>query len=283
MPGVVLINPSSGPGDLGDEVRRLFGDHTVEECDPDRFEDQVREAVAGGAAFVAVAGGDGTLRSAAEILRGGDVPLVVVPAGTRNHFAGALGIDSLEDARAAVAGEERLVDVGEVNGACFLNNSAIGVYPMMVRDREAREGRTPKAVANVLAAWEQLRRGRKIDVTLDGVTHRAWMAFVGNGAYGEGARDLIERESLDANVLDVRILRADGRLARLRVVGALLVGRLSEARAIHAVECAEVVLGVSSPTVEVALDGEVETMTPPLRYRSVPRQLRVLAPPATEG
>ena len=280
MTGVVFVNPHSGPDQTGaDELRQQFPGQQVEECAPDDLPHRVKEAVADHAGFVGIAGGDGTIRSAAEQLVGSDVPLLPVPAGTRNHFAQDVGICSMDDAaEAAREGHVRPVDVGRVNGRVFVNNSSIGLYPKIVIRREAHERRLRKGVANVVAVWEQLLHGRRIGVTIDGVSYAAWMVFVGNGAYGDGLLDLADREDLCGHVLDVRTVRADRPLARFRVVAALLFGRLARSPLVMSQQCRAVTIDLRQSRVEVALDGEVEVMETPLEYESVPAALGVLVP-----
>jgi diacylglycerol kinase family enzyme len=281
MSGVVFLNPRSGPDETGaNELRQRFPGHRVEECKPGDLPQRVKEAVDEHVSFVAVAGGDGTIRCAAEQMTGSDVPLLPVPAGTRNHFAQDVGLSSLDDAAdAAAAGHVEPVDVGVVNGRVFVNNSSIGLYPKIVIRREAHERRLRKGVANLVAVWEQLLHGRKIGVTIDGASFPAWMVFVGNGVYGEGLLDLADREELCGHVLDVRAVRADRPLARLRVLGALALGRLSRSPLVMQQRCRSVSVDVHQSRVEVALDGEVEVLESPLEFESRPGALSVLVPP----
>ena len=224
---VVLVNPASGTGTAIADLERDLPGCRIEECLARQLAERVGELRAGGVPFVGIAGGDGTLRAAAEVLAGGEVALLPVPAGTRNHFARDLGIASTADAGAAARdGVTREVDVGSVNGRCFLNNASLGAYPNLVEEREERERRWPKPVANVIAAWRQLRRGGRLQVIVDGEPFAVWSVFVGNGRYGDSLRDLVTRDTLDANVLDIRIVRADQRLARSRLFASVLFGRL---------------------------------------------------------
>ncbi len=279
--GIILVNPAAGPDDIGaDELRARFSTHDVVECSADEVGERAAEARKGGVDFVGVAGGDGTIRCVAGALAGGDVPMLPIPAGTRNHFAKDIGITDLDDAVAAVDGRTVRVDVGDVNGRLFVNNSSIGVYPRIVIRREAHERRLPKGAANVVAVWEQVRRrGQRFDVTVDGRRHTAWMVFVGNGRYGEGLIDLADRESLEDGQLDVRVALADKPLARLRLLLALLLGRLAQSQLlVREVTGAVDVDVVGRGVVEVALDGEVERLKTPLSYRSLKGELSVLVP-----
>ena len=283
--GVILVNPHSGPDETSpDEVAAIFPGSSVRELGGHEVKRQVEEAIASAEApeFLAVAGGDGTIRCAAGVVAGTDLALLPIPAGTRNHFAKEVGIATLAEAAAAAAGGEvALIDVGEVNGEAFVNNANIGAYPRIVKERDVhvKVKRLSKQTATLVAAWTQLRQLHKFSVTVDGdVTYRAWMVFVGNGRYGTSLFDVAERESLDDGLLDVRILRADGRLARLRVIGRLLLGRadrspMAEFDAVESIE-----LSVNRPRVDVALDGEIVSMTSPLRFRCRAKALRVLVP-----
>ncbi len=279
--GIVFLNPDSGPEPTGlAELAGHFPGHEVVECDPSDLPERVEAAVKGGADFVAVAGGDGTIRCAAHALAGTGVPMLPIPAGTRNHFAREVGIDDLHVAGhvAAGAADLRHVDLGEVNGLRFVNNSSVGIYPRIVVTREAHGERWPKGLATVAAAWEQLRHGRRFRVTIEGRSYRAWMVFVGNGPYGRGLLRLNAREALDQNTLDFRLARADSPFARARIVLALIFGWLDRSPLLVQRRCREIELSVDRRTVEVALDGEVERLQQPLRYRSIPKALAVLVP-----
>jgi undecaprenyl-diphosphatase len=279
MPGVVFVNPNAGSELSAAELRDLFTAQRVVDCPAGDIPDRVADAVQDQPDFVAVAGGDGTLRGAAQRLLGTGVPLLPIPGGTRNHFALAVGVTDLETAaKAASAGTVRPVDVGDVNGHCFLNNSSVGLYPKLVVRRESYERRMSKQRAQLTAAWEQIRRGRRFRLELKGRRHRAWLLFVGNGCYGEHVLDFTDRESVGGGVLDVRVVLADRPLARTRVVLALLRGLDTSPLIVRDI-CDGADLGLSVPTVEVALDGEVERLETPLRYSVRRGELTVLVPP----
>ncbi|MDQ6909450.1 MAG: NAD(+)/NADH kinase [Actinomycetota bacterium] len=281
MAGLILVNPRSGDGSSAEELRALFSGHEVVECAPDEMPKRAEQAVRASVDFVAVAGGDGTIRCVSEILAEGHVPLLPVPAGTRNHFARELGMATLEAASEAAAGGQRQnVDLGEVNDCRFVNNSSVGAYPAIVVTREEHEKWLSKRLANLLAIWLQLRHGHRFSVRVDGKRYRAWMVFVGNGLYGKGLWSLAARESLQDNVLDFRLVRADLPLARCRVALALLTGRLERSPLFVHGQYQELELELDAESVDVAVDGEVEKMKPPLRYRSLAGALEVVVPPA---
>lgn len=279
--GVVLVNPESGPRQTTvDALQAAFAGQRVVECDGDDIPAEVQRAVASGADFVAVAGGDGSIRCAAAELAATKVPLLPVPTGTRNHFAHQVGIGSVADAVSALDGRRRAVDLADVNGKCFVNNASVGFYAALVRERHRHERRLPRAVANLTAAWAQARKGHRFFVRVDGRRFRAWLVFVGNGCYGENLADLMNRESLDQGELDVRVLRADEALARARAVLTVLFGRLGRSPLFDRSRVDEVEIRLlRRRQVDVALDGEVVRLDPTLRFRSRPAALTVLVPP----
>jgi diacylglycerol kinase family enzyme len=281
--GIVWCNPASGPSDTAvDELRARFPGHDVADCPPSDLRRRVRHARAECRPFVGIAGGDGSIRTGAEELAHTETALLVVPAGTHNHFAAALGIETLDDAGKAAdrdGGEERCIDLGSVNGRSFVNNSSVGFYPGLVQQREWHRHTLPKPLATMLAGLRQLLSGRRIVVMLDRRPAVVWLVFVGNGCYGERIGDLTSRDCLDDGVLDVRIVRADRPFARLRLLSALLLGRLARSAVVERRTCREITIDIRDRgTVDVALDGEVVQLSTPLRYESDPKALRVMVP-----
>jgi undecaprenyl-diphosphatase len=294
--GVVVVNRRSGRQHAAiQQLPKLFSDHDVIECEPNELSSVIRRTLTDETAFVGVAGGDGSMRTAAQHLVGSAVPLLPIPAGTRNHFARQLGVIDFQAAAEAVSGAIEAVDVGEVNGRnpsnyrdpkssrdpinYFVNNSTIGLYPEMVELRQRYQDRgLPKRLAQIVAASYQAVHGHRFDVNVDGVPCRAWMVFVGNGRYGEDVFDITERSSITQHVLDVRVVRADSFLARTRVTVSLVFGRLHRSPLLVTRMCSEVDVYLGERPVEVAFDGEVQVVASPLHYRSRPSALRVLIP-----
>ncbi len=277
----VFVNPGSGPDDSLDALTEVFGPAAVVEIDPKELSSALNKEVAAGVPTVAVAGGDGTLRTAAAALAGATTSLLVVPWGTRNHFAKDLGLPTLDEVAEAIdRGGHRRIDLGSVNGHRFVNNAVIGFYPEMVQQREEIEGRTGKALASIRAAWTQLRTSHRLRLRLDGRPRTVWAVFIGNNCYGVTARTLAQREHLDEGVLDVRVLMAKGRLSRVRIAGAVLFGRLDQSPLVerHMARSFLVSTG-STAELAVALDGEVRELEAPLRFVSEPAVLTVLVPP----
>lgn len=282
---IVLANPASGPTDISLEaLENAFPAAEVRMVRGEDLEEVVADAATSGPPWIGVCGGDGSQRTAAAVLADGDVPLLVIPGGTRNHFARELGLETIDAAAdAARSGRARAVDIGEVNGEIFLNNASIGFYAAMVRER-ARQDHRPKRVVDLLGAWEQARRGHRFPVVVDGVRHRAWLVFVGNGCYSSNLTSLGGREAIDAGVLDVRLVLAERRLARTRTVLGMLLGRVTRSPVSDQIVKPEVEVDVLDVnTADVALDGEVTRLLTPLRFRCRAGALRVLVPAEADG
>ncbi len=295
----IILNAGSGGGtdeaDL-DTLRESFvtAGHDVR-IDLVRAGDDmsavVQRALADGPTNVVAGGGDGTINSVAQHLVGSDVALGVLPMGTLNHFARDLGIPLELRAAAAVVtrGYHQQVDVGEVNGRIFLNNSSLGLYPRIVQLRERYRARG--VTKWVVAAWAALRVVRsgaavRLRMTVDGEPseRRTPLLFIGNGAYLMEGFDAGTRESITAGYLALYTVHVDGTWPLLRLVSRILRGRarasgeLTMVRADHATIHA---IGFAARShVMIALDGEVETLALPLDYRSKPGALRVCVPHA---
>ena len=164
-----------------------------------------------------VCGGDGTVGAVAHEARAADLPLLVLPGGTFNHFAKAVAVDELDQAVDALQqGTGRAVDVAELRlGAdrtlTVLNTTSIGLYPAFVEEREKHERRLGKPLAAAVAAVRVVRRSDPVEVEVDGRRRRIWSVFVGVDRYYPLTVAPIERRRLDDGVLDVRVLAAEGK------------------------------------------------------------------------
>jgi diacylglycerol kinase family enzyme len=258
----------------------------VQLLDGERLHDAARKAVADGAELVVAGGGDGTISCVAGAIAGTGTILGILPLGTLNHLARDLGIPSaLEDAAKLIAsGKTRRIDVAEVNGRVFVNNSAIGIYPLMVNDRESQQERLgrPKRLAMAIAAARTMLRFSSRRLTLTANERKAAvdtpLLFVGNNTYRLEMPGSGTRERLDSGELCVIVLRRKSRLGFLATAIRSLIGR---ERPIDIVQLDDVqTLRVDSarPSLTISLDGETATMKPPLKYRIRPGALKVIAP-----
>jgi YegS/Rv2252/BmrU family lipid kinase len=244
-----------------------------------------QRAVESDAEIVVACGGDGTINSVASAIIDRDKVLGVLPFGTMNHFAKDLHIPlDLEGAvETIVAGHETRVDVGDVNGRIFLNNSSLGLYPTIVRERQKQQrlgwGKWP---AYVWAGYAALRRYPflTVRVGVDGqeLGGRTPFLFVGNNEYEMKALNVGHRACLDKGELSLYMTNRTGRLGLLRLALRALVGRLAQEKDFTALCTKEIWIETKHSRLRVAVDGEVAEMKPRLYYRVRPRALRVLIP-----
>jgi diacylglycerol kinase family enzyme len=234
-----------------------------------------------------VGGGDGTVSAAASALIGTETLLGVLPLGTLNHFARDLRIpmDLGEAARLIASRKERRVDVGEMNDRVFINNSAIGLYPLMVIDRDLQRKRLgrSKRLAMLVASMRTLVRFNHRRLTLTVNEERTGrvdtpLLFVGNNDYRIDIGAPGRRERLDAGVLCVMVMR---KKTRRGMIGASIRALLERSRADDMVRIEDVKrlrVGSHRSQLAVSLDGEVVRAEPPLEYKIRKKALRVIAP-----
>jgi diacylglycerol kinase family enzyme len=272
---VLFFNPKSGGGKaerfkVADEARAR-GIEPIELGPPWDLEQLVRDAVAGGADGLAMAGGDGSQAVVASIAAELDLPYACVPAGTRNHFALDLGVDRDDVVGALdafVDGGERRVDLAEVNGRVFVNNVSLGLYADAVQRtgyRDAKMRTILDTVPEVLGP-----EGTGLDLRWTGPgghQHGSGAAIlVSNNRYrlgravGSGTRPRIDDGLLGITVLGAPTDR-DGDGRRLQRPWREWTTPAFEVEAEHPV-----------PT---GIDGEAMKLDPPLRFRIRPGVLRV--------
>jgi diacylglycerol kinase family enzyme len=243
----------------------------------------VAEKVRSGIRLVVAAGGDGTVSAVGAALAGTEATLGVLPAGTLNHFARDLHLPLELDAAARViaSGETICVDVAEVNGRIFVNNSSIGLYPTMVSVRESWMKRgMPKRLAMIQAAmtavWRFPNRTVRVTAGETGLKIRTPLVFVGNNEYAFSGLEAGRRARLQDGVLQVCTVRDPSRSALFRTVFLALIGRVSAAPDLQTLRTEQASIRTFRRHVKVALDGEVVRMRSPLFYRIRPASLKVM-------
>ena len=295
---VVFVNAGAGSAGKGssDEIFDAFAaaaptvDVRVVEVDPADLQDRMRAEWARTPRpdALVVAGGDGTVNNAANAAAGSDIVLGVLPLGTFNHFAKDLGLptDLVAAAASLVTAEVRRVDVGEINGRVFVNNSLIGVYPKMVAIRDAFMDRHGwgKVRAVPVAIFHVLRRFpiHRLDLRGSGGFHRhdvrTPLFFVGNNVYESRPGTPPARTSLEDGVLGVEVARGRSRLRLLRTAVQALARGTAGAEDVDQATVTELEVRARTRRLQVAYDGEIDWFTTPLRYRVRPADLHVLAP-----
>jgi len=278
----LIMNPRSGGGkvvrfglrekaeSLGAEVAVLEGPGTVDVAG------LARDAVARGADLLGVAGGDGTQALVAAVAAEHDVPLLVISAGTRNHFALDLGLDREDPSTCLDAlrdGVEMRVDLGEVNGRPFVNNVSFGAYAAIVERPEYRDEKL-KTTLDLLPDLLTSTTGPRLVARADAVTLQGPQALlVSNNPYNTGdVAGLGRRPRIDGGVLGVIGVRAANAMDAAR----MLRGR--KAAGLTLVVADEVEVDADVAEVPAGVDGESVRLATPVRCRVRPGALRVRVP-----
>lgn len=233
-----------------------------------------------------VGGGDGTVGAAASALAGTETKLAILPLGTLNHFSRDLGIpaDLEEAAKLIAAGTERRVDVGEMNGRIFINNSAIGLYPLMVvnRDLQRRRFGRSKRLAMLVASARTLARFGHQRLTLTVNDRQALidtpLLFVGNNDYRIDLGAPGRRESVEDGKLCVFVMRKKTRRGFLAAIFRALLKRTRRDDMVKLEDVEHLLVDSRRSHLAVSFDGEVVRAVPPLDYRIRKKALRVIAP-----
>ena len=281
-----VVNKASGTAEDATRALTENGAFDIHSVEPDAIGRTVKSLVEGGARRILVAGGDGTIGTAAAVLLEHPAELVVLPGGTLNHFARDLGISTDAAEALELDGHPcRGVDVGMVNGHVFLNTSSVGAYVHFVRARERLEKRFGYRIASFLAAFRILFEFRRVGVELevDGVKqlYRTPLVFIGVGERELQMPTLGNRVKNGRRGLHVMILRSNS-AARLVALGLSAVARgvehvskLPEFESLTVDRCRIDLRHVT----RVAVDGELVGLEPPLEYSLKRDALQVICPP----
>lgn len=279
----LIVNPHSGGGKASrfrivEEARALGAQVFL--LDPSRPRDLAvvaQRAVDDGADLLGVAGGDGTQALVAGVAAQSGVPFLVIPAGTRNHFAMDLGLDRADPSAALEAladGVEMRVDLGFAGERVFVNNVSFGAYAALVQDPAYRDDKIGTA-ARILPDFLARHQGPEIVVRAGLITVEGPDAvLVSNNPYQvDDPAGLGRRPRLDSGLLGVLAARAE--------TPAETAARLRSGQShglTHLATPDEVVVHADVPVVPVGLDGEAVTLPTPVRCRISPGALLVRVP-----
>ena len=285
----VIMNPRSGGGKvgkfglkdkataLGAKVALLEGPGTVDVAA------LARRAVDRGADLLGVAGGDGTQALVAGIAAARDIPMMVISAGTRNHFALDLGLDRDDPASclgALTDGVELRIDLGLIGDRTFVNNASFGVYAEVVQSpayRDDKVGTVLQMLPDMLGGHQGAHLVVRVDgqVILDGPQ----AVLVSNNPYETGdIAGLGRRARLDQGVLGVLGVKVEN-----AAQAAGLLRRAQRSRELTALTAHEVVIDADEPQIPVGIDGESVLMPTPVRCTIRPLSLRVQVPQDRPG
>lgn len=291
----VIINAAAGEHlqrPNAEALQQAFADRGVEarilHANGTEVVEIAERAVQGDADAIVAGGGDGTINTVVSVMLRSTAPakpLGILPLGTLNHLAKDLNIPlEIEKSVDTIAGGHVVeIDLAQVNDRFFINNSSLGLYPSIVRERQKQQrlgsGKWP---AFVWAAFSVLRRYPFLDLQLKVKDKELKtvtpFVFVGNNKYEMESLNIGSRSRLNGGSLSLYMTKKTGRLQLIRLALLALFRKLRHERDFVAVTTDEVSITTRKKRLRVALDGEVTVMEPPLRYRIRPRALKVFVP-----
>ena len=286
--GTAAADPVGFEDRLGEAFRTAGVAASIELVRGDEIVASARRATdaarRGAIGAIVVGGGDGTIHTIAGMVAGSDIPVGILPLGTLNHFARDVGVplDLGEAVAAIAAGHSRAIDVGEVNGTVFVNNSSVGIYPNMVVDRERLRDRHrhQKWIAMAIAFLRVLHRFplRRLRVRAGDkvANYRTPCLFVGNNRYDLRFLSVGRREALDEGLLHVYVARSSTPWGFVWFAVRTLLGMAKRTNNLDELAVRDAEITTPGRQLFVALDGEVQRLRTPLHYRTRPRALRVL-------
>lgn len=296
----VILNPKSGSamtlGLTAETLQARFEaqgiDATIDADDTNDFNKRIASTASTDADVIVSAGGDGTATALAGALLGSTKSLAVLPLGTANLLARDLKVPL--DLDQAIASLKTMVpmriDVGEVNGHTFLHKVVVGVIPSIAAARERVRGASDARAMLGFAQYffRRISNARRTAVsitsrdTADRI-ERIHAIAVANNAYDQGFGKIFSRQRLDAGTLTLYVLRHLTMFDVVRLSAEMIAGRWQEDDALSIESVRSVTINAKKPTVSAMIDGEVQLLQTPLRFRIRPLALSVLAaPPAAD-
>jgi diacylglycerol kinase family enzyme len=286
-----FLNAKCGNAEAAREALTTAG-FDFDVVEPRDLEQRLKQAIERGTKRIVVAGGDGTIATAASLVAKTDIELAILPGGTLNHFAKDHNIPTDLRKAALIAAEGVVVgaDIGYVNDYVFLNTSSIGAYVTFVRDRERWEKRVGYTLASLLALIQTWSRLRSFTVTLEvGGARNSYvssMVFIGVGERELKMPTLGNRVKNGKHGLHVMVIRGRERARLFAVALAGIAKGTKEAERLpefddFVVESCRIDLTRSHAL--IGLDGELKEMPTPLDYRIERNALRlVVSPPEVD-
>ena len=282
-----FVNDAAGTASTAKQALEAAGGFDIHATPPDGLEAAIREAMKAKPPRILVAGGDGSVGTAARLVCGTATQLAVLPGGTLNHFARDHDIPTdLEEAAAiAVNGVEAEADVAYVKDRLFLNTSSVGAYVVYVRLRDRMEKYLGYRIASFVAAIRLYFSLRPVSLELDVEGERKQystpVVFIGVGERETKSPVLGNRVKGGRHCLHVIVLR-ERRAARLLAVALEAARRgLTEVAATPELDSFMVDSCVISThhSHHVAVDGEIVHLGTRLEYRIEKGALRIVVPP----
>ncbi|OCX66758.1 hypothetical protein BFP70_00960 [Thioclava sp. SK-1] len=289
----IIANPKSGQNSRAREpletAKDVFGSNArIYFWKPGaEIAQTVQQALEDGAELVVAAGGDGTCMAVAQAMLGQPVPMAVLPLGTFNFYARGLGLseDPTETAQQILDGHAHDISVGSVNGQVFLNNASLGIYPQILRAREAIYRRWGRH--RIVAYWSVIRTflrfqrpmSAKITTEHHVAYHKTPLIFVARSAYQLDRFNLNGAEAIEQDKFAVLIARSKGRMGLFRLAWRMVTRTMAQDRDYDLVTCREITIETKRKRALLAYDGEKQRSLSPFKFHMSKKSLKIILPP----
>jgi YegS/Rv2252/BmrU family lipid kinase len=234
--------------------------------DPARIPEIVQEAVARGERLIVIGGGDGTISSVVDYLAYRDVVLGIVPMGTANNFARAVGLPlNVSEAVGVIAeGHAARIDLGKINNNYFSNAVSLGISASIHRGSPDQIKRWLGRAGYFLVAARRFAVHRPFHCRLqhDGrvLEVEALDLRIANGPY-HGGVVAVPTASVDSRQLAVRIIKGSSKWTLARVWANIYRGVAQDPASVEILHVGELAIS-TDPQQPVSVDGEVVAQTP---------------------
>jgi len=290
--GVVLnegsgVLPPQEKKERLDKIKSLLNDRVKPEnfavTSGKNIVDEIERILNNGVEILIAGGGDGTISAAASLLAGTDTPLLVLALGTKNNFAGDLGVPDDPEAAIALLDNPNIqsIDLGSVNGRHFINNATMGVYPDLVRHREVRTDKHgwSKWSAKVVAAFAVMNKipYKRLTVDYNGASQKLLtpFLFVGNNEYSESKESGYTRLSLNKGRIWLCLTASPRVWSLFSTAIQISTGGVKNAETLETVLLDELTVTPRRKKVRIAIDGENVLLSSPLHFKTDRNSLNV--------
>lgn len=253
-------------------------------CSADKIEINLYEVLRRNPKVIIIGGGDGSIRTAVQVIYKLDIPLAILPLGTFNHFAKALQLpNQLEQILQLIVDMKiKKVDVGSVNDYVFVNNSTIGFYSKLVKEKEKQNffmnNRFFKALFYVKNIFKILPvYSIKFKINEFTKYYQSNLIFIGNNYYCIDIKKFGERNNLSSGHLSIYIAEFVNQWGLFKLFFHILFKNKSVSDYLDLYVVKEAIIDCKSKKVNLTLDGELFKMEAPLIYKSIPGGLCIIS------
>ena len=227
---------------------------------------------------ILIGGGDGTIRTAAQICAKSDIKIGIIPLGTFNHLAkeSGLPLNPTNLAEAIIKGKTVTIDIAEVNNVKFVNNSSIGVYPKFVLHKDHSNSVNNTWINRLIGVIKSYQSNEIFDIHIKNTNFntnlRTDFLLISNNLYDYQFPLHIHRQSFQKGILGIYALKKS-RTGFMNFLNAIFKRNnfIMEQTSDH------IEINIKNhKSLLVALDGEALTLELPLIYRSIPSSLTLI-------